>query len=198
MDWLQVFVNLILTGILLYIFQKVIDERSAKRLEQFKAELQSNALEKEVKFSKLHEIRIQVIADVYRRLTSILNQLLHLTYIVEASRSPDSFEKIFEKIQSVRKEMDNFDSYLKDNKLYMPESLFDKLSSFYLNSFFASSSLIMTLISKDYSSRTDEDKEAIIATNKEQLLSGSSALVEKIIPLTMEIEKEFRKLLGSS
>jgi len=47
MDWLQVFVNLVLTGILLYVFQKVIDERSARRLEEFKAELKSTAFEKE-------------------------------------------------------------------------------------------------------------------------------------------------------
>lgn len=197
MDWIQVFVNLILTGILLYVFQRVIDERSARRLEKFKAELQSTALEKEVKFSKLHEIRLQVIADVYRRLTNILNQLLHLRYTVEDSTLPDSFEKIFEEFQFLRKEMDDFNSYIRDNKLYLPEPLFMKLFSFYINSIGADASLSGALISKDYSSRTTEDRETIMAMYKEELLTGSSVLAEKITPLTKEIEKEFRNLLGS-
>jgi hypothetical protein len=71
-------VNLVVTGILLYVFQRVIDERSAKRLEQFKAELQSTNFEKEIKFSKLHETRVRVLVEFYKKLTQISKILLSL------------------------------------------------------------------------------------------------------------------------
>lgn len=84
MDWLQVFVNLIVTGILLYVFQRVIDERSEKRLEQFRSELRTLPHEQDTKFSKLHEVRSDVIANLYKRLVEVRKKLISLKNVLSS------------------------------------------------------------------------------------------------------------------
>jgi hypothetical protein len=90
MDWLQIFVNLVLTGVLLYVFQRVLDERSAKRLEEFKAELKATAFEKEIKFSKLHETRVQVLAEIRKKLLHMSDILSSLKLVVTSDKSEKS------------------------------------------------------------------------------------------------------------
>lgn len=193
MDWLQFLLNLVATGILLYVFQKIIDERSAKRLEKFKAELQSVAFENATKFSKLHEMRIQVIAELYRKLMDILGQLFDLKSDFR-STSQSTNQETINRFQSLDKMMDDFDAYIYENKLYLPLDLFSKLQKF------ISRSLITEFEfqdSFDNNNRIEVDLETYITRHRKHLLEASSILAEELLPLRNEIEVEFRKLLGS-
>jgi hypothetical protein len=196
MDWLQLLVNLVVTGILLYVIQRVFDERSAKRLEKFKTELQSIAFEKDTKFSKLHEMRVQAIAGLQSQLNNLLSELFKTKYGLESEDSI-SFKEAMKQFLDIKQIIKDSRSFLDDNKLYLPESLYEKLYNFYAQSLMTEIGFTISRLSNDIASKTEEDKETYIEDHKKELLKASSELAEKILPLMKEIEIEFRKLLGS-
>jgi len=195
MDLLQILVNLVLTGILLYVFQRVIDERSAKRLEKFKAELQSTAFEKEVKFSKLHEARVQILSELYKKLSRIKNELFLLKLIAE---SDGLDENIQQKLDRFNVSIDDFQDYFEDNRLSLPEDLCGQLYSFLLYAANAWSNLSKAYMIKDYLTNAEDDKEGNVEHYKKSLSSGSSKINDHLVPLIQEIEKEIRSLIGSA
>ena len=167
MDWLQLLINLVVTGILLYVFQRMIDERSAKRLEKFKAELQSTTFEKEIKFSKLHETRMQVLAELYKRVSRIDKQLLSLKINIEFDKD------VQDEIEKFNVSIDDFQAYFDENRLSLPERLCTKLYAFYAYSIGAWSNLSTGYITKDYAKRVKEDREFNMEDAKQSLLRGS-------------------------
>lgn len=191
MDWVQVFVNLVLTGILLYVFQRVIDERSAKRLENFKTELQLNTFERQTKFSKLHERRAQVIEEIYRKLLNVLSDLVMLKNSIQLaeSKSKEIDDAVTKTYETIREFMD----YFNGNQLYLPESLCTKIIVLYVDV----SQVHLNLLS------IRENKKSVMndkIQNKrywDELAQTSTVLADKITPLIKEIEREFRNLLGS-
>ena len=114
MDWLQVFVNLVLTGILLYVFQRVIDERSVRRLEKFKAELKSESFEKETRFSKLHEKRLDIIAELYGKLYRVRDTLsaFLMVFQQQVNAKESGTEKVKEKWNEAWNTLEEFKIYL--------------------------------------------------------------------------------------
>ena len=194
MDWIQIFVNLILTGVLLYVFQRVVDERSARRLEEFKAELKSTAFEKEIKFSKLHETRMQVLAELYRQLSHISKTLGSLKRVIKLD-DPD--ENVQEKINSCRNSIDDFRAYVDDNRLSLPTRLYMQLYMFYVYSTGVWSDFSMAYVHIYFSQRVDEDNQFYMEDAKQRLIVASSTMDDKLVPLNNEIEREFRALLGS-
>ena len=191
MDWVQVFVNLVLTGILLYVFQRVIDERSAKRLENFKTELQLNTFERQTKFSKLHERRAQVIEEIYRKLLNVLSDLVMLKNSIQLaeSKSKEIDDAVTKTYETIREFMD----YFNGNQLYLPETLCTKIIVLYVDV----SQVHLNLLS------IRENKKSVMndkIQNKrywDELAQTSTVLADKITPLIKEIEREFRNLLGS-
>lgn len=195
MDWLQIFVNLLFTGILLYVFQKAIDERSVKRLEEFKTGLRSTAFEQETKFSQLHEKRLQVLADLYKKLSHVSSDLSAMKLTLESEISDDHMVSLIEDFNSA---IDDFYKYFSENRLYLPDALCNQLYIYWVYSIGVWSNLSTSYITKDYSTRTDEDKEFYAKDAKEGLVKASVKITEKLNPLNEAIEKEFRKLIGSN
>jgi hypothetical protein len=195
MDWLQILVNLILTGVLLYVFQRVIDERSARRLEEFKAELKSTAFERETKFSKLHEKRLQVLAELYRKLSHVNSNLSAMKLTAE-SGIPDDHMKLL--IDDFNKAIDEFSAYLSENRLYLPDHLCDQLYLYWAYSIGVWSNLSTSYITNDHSTRVNEGKEAYMEDARQSLIKASVKIREKLDPLNKVIEKEFRDLIGSA
>lgn len=161
MDWLQIFVNLVLTGILLYIFQRIIDERSAKRLEKFKAELQSTAFEQETRFSKLHEKRAEVIEELYNKLVKVQRALFSLLY--EFASEKNKYDTI-----GPSKIIEEFNAYFEANQIYLPENICSHIGRFHtiaLSSWLsfvsaqnnASIALLKDLDANDYQNKIKDD-----------------------------------------
>jgi len=195
MDWLPVLVNLIVTGILLYAFQKTIDERSEKRLEKFKADIRSTAFVQETKFSKLHEKRLQVLAELYKKLSNVNSNLSAMKLSLESGILEDKMESL---IASFNKDIDEFHLFFSENRLYLPDNLCDQLDVYWAYSIGVWSNLSTSYITKDYSMRVVEDKEVYIEDAKQSLMNASIKIAEKLEPLNKNIEREFRNLIGSN
>jgi hypothetical protein len=190
MDWLQIFVNLVLTGILLYVFQRVIDERSAKRLERFRTELQSNAFEKEAKFSKLHDKRAEVIQEIYQKIVGAIQALVVLKNRVETTKPKPK------EVQDSAKELDEIIfgliSYFNQNQLYLPEALYVKVNLLTLYFVDVKQNVLSFHENTDSASTVESQDEMW-----KDLAEFSTVMVDKIGPLFKEIERDFRQLLGS-
>ena len=198
MDWLQVFVNLALTGILLYVFQKIIDERSAKRLEIFKTELRSTSFEGEIKFSKLHEIRSAVIAELYQKLFRLREALVSLKLFLE---DPDFYIDVAvdKKLGDASEVGEEFRVYFQANRLYIPENICNQIDSIYNQ--FSETIENLSKASLDMRLSKMSNTTALALKHRENhnqgLLRVSRAVNEQINPLLKQLESDFRNILGS-
>lgn len=57
-------------GVALYFFKKIFNNYFDKKIEIYKAELNQNLLEYQIKFSKLHEVRAEIIRELYSKLVT--------------------------------------------------------------------------------------------------------------------------------
>jgi hypothetical protein len=193
MDWLQIFVNLVLTGILLYVFQRVIDERSARRLEEFKTDLKSTAFERETKFSKLHEKRVGVLAELYTKLSFVRRPLDVAKLLVESQASGVVYgEKLPDLINKFSAAIDEFVSFYKGVRLYLPSHLCAQIDLYHRYSMDTWQSLTLRYAVDENLIKTKDNP-----SYSHNLLSEFYSLSEKLDSLSMAIEKEFRGLIGS-
>jgi hypothetical protein len=193
MDWLQIFVNLILTGILLYVFQRFIDERSSERLEKFKADIQTMILEKQTKFENLHEKRTEVVAELYRRLLQIRNLLYSVKSNIEAKKKEDE-----KSTYGAYLEIRTFYEYFDQNRLYLPETLCNKIGTFHRDLLGAHLALVSAEGNMMFASLNDPDAKKFSEEYAQDLQKFTSQMDQKTLPQIGEIEKEFRNLLGSN
>lgn len=194
MDWLQIFVQLILTGILLYVFQRVIDERAERRLEEFKSDLRKDAFEKEIKFSKLHENRFPILLETHKKMLRVNSNLNKMYLELQDLQLSDDFLKIS---NDFNESSDAFYAYFQQNQLYLPDKLYDQLFKFYVNALSASSKLSATYMNYDYSRVTNEGVGIHNEFFNKNLRMSLTIMEEKLYPVLRELENEFRQLIGT-
>jgi hypothetical protein len=137
-NWQDVLTTLVTTvgggGVLLAAFawltKAIITDRLARDAEDFKTRLQANAdaeierlksslqmqnLEHQVRFSKLHERRAEVIAEVYARLVTLFHQ--GRLFVVSSGWAKEGQEANFAKIHQTLRD---FLSFVEKNRIYIP------------------------------------------------------------------------------
>lgn len=194
MDWIPLLLNITVTGILLYVFQKVIDERAAKRLEEFKANLQLTTVEHETRFSRLHTDRAKVIAEFYKRLSKVERSLslsaqgIHLHADLEQpwEKAVDESRKSFE---NTLDNVSQFEEYFQENRIFLSNPLCEKIE-FLLQEIFAALSDLEGSFAPT-PPNTQGPGPAILS------LWQATKKVEVTIPsIKRDIEKEFKNILG--
>jgi hypothetical protein len=192
MDWFQIFVNLVLTGVLLYVFQRVIDERSVKRLEKFKTELQSISFEHETKFSRLHEIRVEVVAGLYKRLFDTQQSLAEVQKTFSDEDLNQKIKPGFRKLQAVIVE---FENYFNANRLYVPKHLCQKLDNFRMQAQEMENGFWELLFKRFAVKNIIDDGDDFLRLYEKSREEASLMLSNIITPMLGEIEKEFRSII---
>ena len=94
--------------------------------ERLKNELQMSALEHQVKFSKLHEKRADVIAELYGFLVQACWDISSFVSPMEWSGEPNKQEKYVTAMNSVARFYQFFDKH----RIYIPEGLCGQLDEF--------------------------------------------------------------------
>lgn len=191
MDWLAILVNLVITGILLYVFQKAIDERSEKRMEKFKAELRENTYVQETKFSKLHEKRFVAISEIYQlilKMQSVLSFALVIVYDIDNKKERDK------RLKDVLSAETELREYFNENKLFLPDPLCNNIEEFLSWTMRANFELLLANPNENTSGRKNfPDNEH----NHKKFLKAMETINNRIEPLTRDIEKKTRELIGS-
>jgi hypothetical protein len=190
MDWVLVFVlNTLVTGILVFVIQKVFDERASKRIEEFKANLRSAAFERETRFAKFHERQAEVIAELYKRLVQIQSGLRSYAHAIDSdvlNYTKRGRDKAAEELIGA------FWDYCQEHRLYLTKRLGERIEEFHRQSMLAYINLSSADISQELASGDKFHQEEYI----QELVEASRILADEISPVRDDIEQEFRKLLG--
>lgn len=163
-----------------------IKSKNLKKLANFQAELDYIKTKQNFKFTKLHEIRLKVLARTHHLLNENLALLEDFTAPTKIIPEGKTFE-VYEKEFSLRyKEAHNkFIRYFKHNAIYFSEDM-ERLILNYIN---ASSKIFDTYDRKIHFPKSDDQiiQEAYTVYRK---------IPVEIHPLKEKIEVKFRELLG--
>jgi hypothetical protein len=176
----------VLTGVVVYLLQLRWQEQMEKRL---------------TRFSKLHERRAEVIAELYKRLVQIQSGLALAARLFEAKKTwkttIDTGASIARTAESIR----GFWDYFQEHRIYLPEGLGDEIERFYQKALSASRSLRQVDVFHEYTSNDEHSEEDLTefyrAYTEGEWAELSSILAEEIPPIKDKIERRFRELLGS-
>jgi len=110
-------------------FKAELSAASSATTEHLKHELQRAALEHQVRFSKLHERRAEVIAELYGLLVEAHWASQSFISLAEWSGEPSKQEKYVAAINKTAE----FYRFFDKNRIYLPEALCRQLEQFFRN-----------------------------------------------------------------
>ena len=152
-------------------------------IEQLKSHLQLAATEHQVRFSKLHEKRAEVVAKLYALLVEL--QYAGQRYVSVGAYEPkrdDEFSKTVAKVYEVF-------LFIEEHQIYLPDSVCTSLTEFRET---VDKSVAGVQAYEKYT-----DGSANFRQEKTQVLKGAAEAFEKRIPAVREaLKDEFRTILG--
>jgi hypothetical protein len=179
MDWVQFVLDFLVTGLLVFLIQLVFQERMKKRLSEF-----------ETRFSKLHEKQAEVIPKLFELLEEIQSNLIYYRNVLK-SDSDEVSKNMYR--ETTGESITAFWRYFSRHRLYLPASLIERIELFCEKSVVAEKEAILADYSQPSAANDGFNKEGY-----DNRLEELSQLIDEEIPaLKEDIEKEFRKLLGS-
>jgi len=116
-------------AVIAYIVRKLFTQLLDRDLEKFKSELRTTAFEREVRFSKLHERRAEVIAELYKLLVKTHAAFESLIKPFHFSNEP----KQSESIEIAKKCGETFINYYTENKIYFNSTICKEIDDFNSN-----------------------------------------------------------------
>lgn len=151
-----------------------------EQIEQLKSELQIRVKENEIRFTKLHEKRVEIISDFYRKLEEILSKTLLLTLKLER----DSAKDYIIHARELWVECGQVSEFFQKNKLYFSKNLAEKIESFLSIISEPSKAYVFSRISKA------QDKDIVKFLNEWSKKGRDARRIRELI------EDEFRETLG--
>lgn len=193
--------NAVLVAVLGYLAKSLVSGLLAKDIKKFEVELQSKssaaivnlkselhlaAIEHQVRFSKLHEKRAEVIADLYKHLVEAMWETESFVSPMKWIGEPSKKEKY---ITAMRK-IAEFFRFFDQHRIYLPEKVCESLQAFIEN---LRSPAIEFGVYLEF-----EHLEEHTAKEKREAWLKAWNLVKNDIPKAkQELESEFRGILGS-
>ena len=168
-------------------FKAELAAASASATERLKHDLQIAALEHQVRFSKLHERRAEVIAELYGLLVEAKWAAQSFVSVAEWQGEPPKAEKY---VTAMNKAADFF-RYFDKNRIYLPEELCAQLEKF-------NADMRTRVISFGvYASIDDENAPEHFIRQKLDVWSKASDYFDKEVPVARAaLESELRKILS--
>jgi hypothetical protein len=171
----------VFTGVLAFLFQSWIGELFSKRLDRFRKDLKRDAFEHEIRFTKLHEKRAEVVAHLYELLVDLDRAFKPETDFNPLAEKPTLRETII----AINEAGWQFWDYFDRHRLYLSDGLCGKLEEVrqqYRNAWRA--------LIKSSLQLYDE------TLKRQEHWLRAVELTEKAIRLKSSIETEFRNMLG--
>jgi len=172
--------------IFMVLFGAFIKYRLSRQLEEFKQSLQQKMLEYQIRFSSLHEKRAEVLGELYGRLKQFQVSVDDLISPMEGMGIPPKKELT----GIVNKRIDAFQTYLRRNRIYLPENLCEQIDSAYVQ---------MRYIAGEFAIYIHEDESNIDTNLMKQKMKiwheGWKKMSGPIPETVTKLESEFRKLI---
>ncbi len=160
--------------------------KSASAIEQLKSELQITTIEHQVRFSKLHENRAEVIAELYKNLVQAINANLSAAFYKEMSGESEKGKEFIAAVVN----LGEFYDYFNINRIYLSNHLCHMLDEMWGN-LTAPTYKYRDFLEKKISSGIDLGEEEIKAWDE-----AWNSMVDDIPPIRQVLENEFRSILG--
>ncbi len=178
--------NAALLLVLGFLGRSLLSNALDKDLEKFKGQLQLAATEHEIRFSRLHEKRAEVIAELYKLLVKATWEAESFTSPMEWVGEPDKKEKYISATNAIAEYFRFFDQH----RIYISPNLCAQLEDFAMK---LRAPVIQFGVWVRHEHLTDKAAE-----QKNNAWDSAWASVKNDVPqLRVAIEAEFRMLLGS-
>jgi hypothetical protein len=155
-----------------------------KSLEKFKVDLQLGAFEHQTRFTKLHEQRAKIVAELYARLVKMQRSFVSMLNPLPVRSTDDS---IMVRIKVAQESANEFLEYFDENQIFLDSEICSKLIQ--LGQEFREIYLKFITVQL-----TSQDTASIDALNAWS--NGIDRLNKEIPQLKEEIESRFREMLG--
>lgn len=170
-------------------FESDLQSKSAAAIEQLKNDLQLKTIEHQVRFSRLHEKRASVIADINGHLAEVLWEAESFLSPMQWAGEPP----IEEKHRDAMNKLVEFFRFFDKHRIYLPESLCSSLEKLVLEvrSHVIGFGVYVRFHEDSMNDHTREQREK--AWN-----AGWDAIKNQIPSARKVLEDEFRLLLGGA
>lgn len=194
--------NMVLLAVLGWLAKAIVVQLLTKDIENFKSSLKAEAeiasqklqhdlqlvtIEHQIRFSKLHEKRAEVIAELYGYLVQAHRDTASFVSLVEWAGEPSKNEKYVTCMNSVAE----FYRFFEKQKIYLPEVTCKLIDDF-----------VMEMRSEAigfgvYVQGTNEYMPDHVLKEKLEAWSGAWKFFEQKVPVAKSaLENELRKILG--
>lgn len=178
--------NAALLLVLGFLGRSLMSSVLAKDIEKFKADLHAATVEHQVRFSKLHEKRAEVLAQLYKLLVETTWQATTFASPMQWAGDPDKKTQYVTTVNAITEYFRFFDQH----RIWLPASLCDSLEAFAKQLRTPTIHLGVYLEIEHPTKNTLKEREKVWAKAWDS--------VERDIPrLRTAIEAEFRELLGA-
>ncbi len=151
-------------------------------IEHLRADLRIQAFERETTFSRLHDKRVQVIEELYRRIAAVSLAMNRLMTQIQVKEGPS----LEEQEQKAGNAADDFLEYYLHHQIYFDQTLCDRLQAF-------NEKLYAGWVAFQMSKSPTIDSE----THRNKISQAAWKAISEDLPMIRtEIESAFRSLLG--
>ncbi|WP_310462815.1 hypothetical protein [Sphaerotilus sp.] len=170
-------------------FESDLKAKSDAAIEHLKGELQLKAVEHKERFSRLHEKRATVIAELYGCLVEMLSEAESFFSLVEWEGESNKAEKH----RVAMSKLVEFFRFFDKNRIYLPEELCESLENLAMK---VHSHIISFGV---YARYREEGLNDHIRENKEKAWNAGWDAIKNEAPKARKLlEERFRDLLGAS
>ena len=106
-----VLANAIVTGVVVFLFQKRTENSFARKLEEFKSRLQYSNFEQQTRFTASHARRVETLEILYRKFAAYSDALKHLISIITGeavSTGENEWDQRLDKVRQLLKDFGNY------------------------------------------------------------------------------------------
>jgi hypothetical protein len=168
------------------VFKTRLKADSDIEIEQFKSSLQLIATEHQVRFSKLHERRADIIEELYKRLTDVYWDGQRFVMTSENNPSPyqaNEFDKMREKLSEVF-------MFIEHHRILLPKSVCALLDQHF-------SHVNLTVYSAGIFGRVKNPSDRTAEQSNDAFEKAYKDFETEIPAARAALEDEFRKMLGA-
>ena len=177
-------------SIIAFIVRSIIKQLLDKDLENYKTKINAQAekirFEHQVRFSKLHERRAEVIAELYGKLVEANHAAGSLASPAEYKGEPSKKEKAQTAYQAIQ----SFYKYFSERRIYLSKDLCAKIESLYLEFMKLTNQLAFFFQDREFSNKMEIEKLNVWRESWNKISEGD------IKEALEALADEFRKILG--
>ena len=188
--------SLLGSGLIVYLAKIISTHLLTRDVERFRAELKTShdtalehlrtdlriqAFEREITFSRLHDKRVQVIEELYKRIAAVSWAMNRLMSDIQVKEGPS----LVERTEIAAKAADDFLEYYLLHQIYFDQTLCGTLQAFNEKMHSAWVSFNMSIT-----------QEISGANGHELRQTAWNTISEDLPTIRLEIEKAFRNILG--